>query len=93
LIYGGFSKKKALTYSFAVALTAVLGGVVTYFLALQEVYALLIPFAAGGFIYIAATDLMPELHKKSHARESIVQLFSILLGLGLMAYLTSVIGA
>jgi zinc and cadmium transporter len=53
---------------------------------------LLIPFAAGGFIYIAATDLMPELHKKSHAGESIVQLVSILVGLGLMAYLTTVIG-
>jgi zinc and cadmium transporter len=93
LIYGGFSKKKALTYNFAIALTAVLGAVVTYFLALQGIYALLIPFAAGGFIYIAATDLMPELHKKSHAGESIVQFASILLGLGLMAYLTTAIGA
>jgi zinc and cadmium transporter len=92
LIYGGFSKKKALTYNFAIALTAILGAVVTYFLALQGAYALLIPFAAGGFIYIAATDLMPELHKKSHAGESIVQLISILVGLGLMAYLTTAIG-
>jgi len=54
---------------------------------------LLVPFAAGGFIYIAATDLMPELHKKSHAGESVVQLVSILLGLGLMAYLTSLLRA
>ncbi len=93
LIYGGFSKKKALTYNFVSALTAILGATVTYFLAfLQGIYMLLVPFAAGGFIYIAATDLMPELHKKSHAVESIVQLFSILLGLGLMAYLTTVIG-
>ena len=54
---------------------------------------MLVPFAAGGFIYIAATDLMPELHKKSHAGESVVQLVSILLGLGLMAYLTSLLRA
>jgi len=58
---------------------------------LRSNYALLVPFAAGGFIYIAATDLMPELHKKSHAGESIIQLLSILIGLGLMAYLTSLI--
>jgi zinc and cadmium transporter len=94
LIYGGFSKKRALTYNFIVALTAVLGALITYFVVfLRASYALLIPFAAGGFIYIAATDLMPELHKKSHAGESIVQVVSIMLGLGLMAYLTIVIGA
>jgi zinc and cadmium transporter len=94
LIYGGFTKKKALTYNFIIALTAILGALVTYYVVyLRSNYALLIPFAAGGFIYIAATDLMPELHKKSHTGESIIQFFSILLGLGLMAYLTSLIRA
>jgi len=93
-IYGGFSKKKALTYNFISALTAILGAVVTYYLTyLRSNYALLVPFAAGGFIYIAATDLMPELHKKSHAGESLIQLLSILFGIALMAYLTATIGA
>jgi len=92
-IYGGLSKKKALTYNFISALTAILGAIITYYVVyLRSNYAFLVPFAAGGFIYIAATDLMPELHKKSHAGESIVQLLSILLGLGLMAYLTIVMG-
>jgi zinc and cadmium transporter len=92
LIYAGLSKTKALTYNFISALTAILGAIVTYYVVyLRNNYALLVPFAAGGFIYIAATDLMPELHKKSHAGESIIQLLSILLGLGLMAYLTSLI--
>jgi zinc and cadmium transporter len=92
-VYGGLSRKKALTYNFVSALTAVLGAVITYFLAyIQSLEAYLIPFAAGGFIYIAATDLMPELHKKSHTGESIVQLVSILLGIGLMAYLALTIG-
>jgi zinc and cadmium transporter len=94
LIYGGLSKGKALTYNFISALTAILGAIVTYYVVfLRSNYALLVPFAAGGFIYIAATDLMPELHKKSHAGESIIQLLSILFGLGLMAYLTSLINA
>jgi zinc and cadmium transporter len=93
-IYGGFSKKKALAYNFVSALTAILGALITYYVSyLQNINALLIPVAAGGFIYIAATDLMPELHKKSHAGESIVQLISILLGIGLMSYLTIAIGA
>jgi zinc and cadmium transporter len=91
LVYGGLGKKKALIYNFISALTAIVGAIVTYYVVyLRNNYTLLIPFAAGGFIYIAATDLMPELHKKSHATESIIQLLSILLGLVLMAYLTSV---
>jgi len=85
---------KALTYNFIIAPTAILGAVVTYYVVyLRSNYALLVPFAAGGFIYIAATDIMPELHKKSHAGESVVQFLSILLGLALMAYLTSLLRA
>jgi zinc and cadmium transporter len=94
LIYGGLSKKKALTYNFVSALTAVFGAVATYYLAyMQSIETLLVPFAAGGFIYIAATDLMPELHKRVHAGESIVQLLTIVMGIGLMAYLKIALGA
>jgi len=86
LLYGGFGKKKALTYNFLSALTAVAGALATYYLAsqVQGVAQLLVPFAAGGFIYIAATDLMPELHKRSQARESLIQLLTIVAGIGLM---------
>ncbi|MEM2118018.1 MAG: ZIP family metal transporter [Candidatus Bathyarchaeia archaeon] len=88
LVYGGLSKKKALTYNFISAITAILGALITYFLIyLYDVTAMLVPFAAGGFIYVAATDLMPELHKKFRASESLVQLIVILLGIVLMAYL------
>jgi zinc and cadmium transporter len=93
LVYGGLSKRKALTYNFISALTAILGAIITYFLAyLQNMREFLIPFAAGGFIYIAATDLMPELHKKSRAGESLVQFLTIVSGIGLMAYLKLFIG-
>ncbi len=88
LIYGGLNRKKALTFNFISAVTAVAGALLTYFLAyLQSIETLLVPFAAGGFIYIAATDLMPELHKKGLARESLAQFIVILLGIGLMALL------
>lgn len=87
LLYGGFGKKKALTYNFLSALAAVAGSLVTYYLAsqIQGVAHLLVPFAAGGFIYIAATDLMPELHKKTQGRDALVQLLTILAGIALMS--------
>ena len=91
LLYGGFGKRKALTYNFMSALAAVAGSLVTYYLA-SSIYGVewfLIPFAAGGFIYIAATDLMPELHKRSNPRDSAFQLGTILLGLLLMWLLKS----
>lgn len=88
-VYGGLARRKALAYNFLSALAAVAGAIITYFLSyLQNMEVLLVAFAAGGFIYIAATDLMPELHKKSRAGESVVQFVTILLGLGLMASLT-----
>ena len=94
LIYGGFSKNRALVYNFISAITAILGATTTYFLTyVQSVETLLVPFAAGGFIYIAATDLMPELHKKFQAVGSVVQLLAITLGIGLMAYLKMAMSA
>jgi zinc and cadmium transporter len=89
LVYGGLARMKALVYNFVSALTAVAGALITYYLAsyVQNLTPLLVPFAAGGFIYIAATDLMPELHKRTQAKESLVQLLFILTGIGLMAAL------
>ena len=93
LVYGGFSRRRALAYNFVSALTAVAGSVITYYAAsyIQGVERFLVPFAAGGFIYIAATDLMPELHKRNQARESVVQLLSFLAGIGLMSALKIVL--
>ena len=86
LLCGGFGKKKALTYNFVSALCAVAGSIITYYLAtyVQGLAQFLVPFAAGGFIYIAATDLMPELHKRTQGKESLIQLLTILTGIGLM---------
>lgn len=88
LVYGGLERRRAMLYNFISAITAVLGALTTYFLAyLQSLGVILVPFAAGGFIYIAATDLIPELHKKAQTGESLIQLTLILLGIGLMAFL------
>jgi len=91
LIYGGLSRKKALTYNFVSAITAIIGAMTTYFLTyLQDIAAVLVPFAAGGFIYIAAADLMPELHKKSRVGVSVLQFVAIAFGIGLMVFLKTV---
>jgi zinc and cadmium transporter len=73
LVYGGFSKGKALLYNFIAQLTAVLGGIVGYFLSnsVKHLIPFVLPFAAGGFVYIAACDLVPELHKQPDLRKSL----------------------
>src|SRR3989338_3998042 len=65
LVHGGFSKAKALLYNFLSALTCILGALLGFFIStrLENITSALIPLAAGTFIYIAASDLIPELHK------------------------------
>ena len=84
LVYGGFSKKRALLYNFLSALVAFAGALFVYFLRFTNSTAFLLPFAAGGFIYIATTDLIPELHKARKLSDSMVQFAFLLLGLALM---------
>ena len=73
LLYAGFSKRKALLANFLVALTAVLGSILGYFLAsrIEGFKLYLLPFAAGGFLYIAASDLIPEIRKEQSFGKSL----------------------
>ncbi|MBI4706609.1 MAG: ZIP family metal transporter [Candidatus Omnitrophica bacterium] len=87
LIYGGFSKKKALICNFLTALTAMAGAVIGYFIAdfTKGFITFILPLTAGGFIYIAASDLIPEIHKESDLRRSSMAFFAFLLGIIFMA--------
>jgi len=86
LIYGGFKKKKALVLNFVVALTIILGGITGYFVSqnIENTVIFLIPFAAGGFIYIAATDLVPEIKKETNIKKSMATMLVFLCGILLM---------
>ncbi|GBE16217.1 zinc transporter ZupT [bacterium BMS3Abin15] len=86
LVYGGYTRVKALMYNFLTATTAVLGAVLVLFInnRVENITGFLVPFAAGGFIYIAGTDIMPELHKSFKLKQSLGQLFFLLLGIGIM---------
>jgi len=89
LLHGGFSKWKALLMNFLTALAAVIGVIVALVLGSysENISAILVPLAAGGFIYIAGADLIPELHKETGFRKSLLQLVAFLLGMGVMALL------
>ena len=90
LIHGGFTKTKALLLNFASALVAILGAVVTLYFgaSIENIELILVPIAAGGFIYIAGADLIPEIHKHSNKiKTSLLQLFAFLVGIAIMALL------
>jgi len=89
LLHAGFTRMRALFVNFLSALSAVLGALAVLFLneTLETAILWLVPLAAGGFIYIASSDLIPELHKTEHAGESLLQLAAIAIGVVAMALL------
>ncbi|UCB58030.1 MAG: ZIP family metal transporter [Thermoplasmatales archaeon] len=89
LIYGGFEKKKAILLNFLVALIIVFGGTVGYFIStsVEQATIFLLPFAAGGFIYIAATDLVPEIKKELDIRKYMITLIFFLCGILIMWFI------
>ncbi len=87
LLHAGYNKHKAFLYNFYSGLVAVLGAATALVAgaAVENAALYIIPFAAGNFIYIAGSDLVPELHKTKHAGKSLLQLGAILVGVALMA--------
>jgi len=87
LIYGGFPKSKALFFNFLTALTAILGAILalSFGFLVKGSVPILIPFAAGNFIYIAGSDLIPEIRREQpETLESALQLTAIALGILIM---------
>ncbi len=86
LLHAGFSKSKALWFNFLSAILAV-AGVLAVFLLGEWASTLaiwLLPVSAGGFIYIAMADLLPELNKTKVPRYMALQLLAITIGIGAM---------
>ena len=91
LLHAGYTRSRAMFYNFISALVAVLGIVIV--LAFKDVSGFLIlanAFTAGGFLYIAGSDLVPELHRTTEIKKSFIQLFAIILGFAIMFALTLV---
>lgn len=84
LIHGGWNKKKALMFNVLSALTFLLGGIVAYIASFKFSVDFLIPFAAGNFIYIGASDLVPEVNKHRNVKTNFIHLMSFAGGIVLM---------
>jgi zinc and cadmium transporter len=89
LLHSGFSVKKAVAFNFLSAITSILGAIISLFAGshIEGYSSILLPITAGGFIYIAGSDLIPELQHECKLSISILQFISIILGVGIMALL------
>ena len=94
LVYGGLKPRRALALNFVTALSAVAGGVLGYYFLhlLGNMMIFLLPLAAGGFLYIAASDLIPELHKEKSTLRTGVSFITFLMGIILMLVMKTFFG-
>lgn len=83
MIKSGFSKKKAIWYNVISGLTALIGGFLSWYFGsiIQGLLPYVLAFSAAGFMYVSLADLIPELHKKLHFKESVHQIVFLLLGI------------
>ncbi len=89
LVYGGFKKKEALILNFLLAIPAIGGGLVGFFLhkLIGDNIIFLLALAAGSFIYISASDLIPEIRHNDQKKQPLGNIIFFLVGLGLMLML------
>jgi len=89
LMHAGFKKMKAIFINFLSALSAIVGAVLALVVGttIESFIPLVVAFAAGSFLYIAGSDLVPEIHKTSHPGRSLIQFLAILLGVSFMLLL------
>jgi zinc and cadmium transporter len=90
LLNAGFTRKRAYVYNLLCSLLSVLGGVLGYFMLAQAStwipYVLV--FASSGFIYIAVSDLMPQMQRRATIRETVPQILLVTLGVCIVLLLT-----
>jgi zinc and cadmium transporter len=72
LLHGGWAKRRALVFNFMSALTVFPGALLAYAMSAAVDTTFLLSFAAGNFVYIAASDLIPEVKHQEHFRDSVV---------------------
>lgn len=86
LLHSGFSRARALFWNFVSALTAFLGAFTFFALgnSVVDIEPIAISLTAGGFIYIAASNLIPELHATKHQGKSAIEFIAVLAGIALM---------
>jgi len=86
LVHAGFTKTRAILLNFLSALSAFAGAGIALVVSIsvETFIPIIAAFAAGSFLYIAGSDLVPEIHKISDPRRSLVQFTAIVIGIGMM---------
>ena len=94
LLHSGYSKKKAFTYNIISSSTTIPAAIISYFILgpIEFVVPYLLAISAASFIYIALSDLTPDLHQHTDFKYILRQLLVILAGILLMAFLLSIGG-
>jgi len=90
LLNAGFSRARALFYNLICGLSAVIGGVLAYFFLekAQGAMPYLLVIASSSFIYIAVSDLIPQMHRRPHWVESLRQTLLVACGVGFVILLS-----
>jgi zinc and cadmium transporter len=91
LVHGGWKKRSALLFNLLSGLTFLVGGLVAYAASLQVDVRWLVPLAAGNFLYIGASDLVPEVNKAHTVSTSVLHFVVFAAGLALL-YALAVVG-
>ncbi|MBI4010032.1 MAG: ZIP family metal transporter [Candidatus Aenigmarchaeota archaeon] len=87
LLHSKFSRAKIILYSLAAQMTAIAGALMGFFyLPISENLGAILAFTAGGFLYIACTDLLPETHREKKLGESLIQVGLLIFGILVMWY-------
>src|SRR5690606_32767299 len=91
LLNAGFSKTRAYVYNLVSSLMAVFGGVLGYYMLDRwlEWVPFVLAFASSGFIYIAVSDLMPQMQRRATMKESVPQVILIALGVMIVFLITN----
>jgi zinc and cadmium transporter len=84
LVHGGWSKSQALLYNFLSSLTFLVGSIIAYVASKSVKVTFLVPFAAGNFLYIGGSDLIPEVKHFHGIKANLVQFVSFVAGVGIM---------
>ncbi|MGE0462157.1 MAG: ZIP family metal transporter [Vicinamibacterales bacterium] len=84
LVHGGWKKRTALLFNLFSGLTFLAGGLIAYAASLQFDVGWLVPLAAGNFLYIGASDLVPEVNKAHALKDNVLHFVMFAAGLGLL---------
>lgn len=82
LLHSGYSKKQAFAFNLVSSFATVVGGTIAYFALshVQNWVPTILGLAAASILYVAVSDLIPTLHKRTELRASVLQLCLIACG-------------